>query len=125
MERKTQGAEGRLAQAETRHAELLVRRERRRREFNQQRSLTLQDVSRMTSVLVLPHPDREAPEVRRLRQNLEKIPGTDPLAKRILEKLNAQETEIEKHEAQLKQLQAQADQQRKDYEAYLASLTVE
>jgi hypothetical protein len=61
----------------------------------------------------------------RLRQNLEKIPGTDPLAKRILEKLNAQETEIEKYEAQLKQLQAQADQQRKDYEAYLAGLTVE
>jgi hypothetical protein len=61
----------------------------------------------------------------RLRQNLEKIPGTDPLAKRILEKLNTQETEIEKYEAQLKQLQAQADQQRKDYEAYLAGLTVE
>ena len=61
----------------------------------------------------------------RLRANLEKIPGTDPLAKRILEKLNQQESEIEKYEAQLKQLNAQADQQKKDYEAYLAQLTVE
>jgi superfamily II DNA or RNA helicase len=71
VERKTQGAEGRLAQSETRHAELLARRERRRQELQQQRSLTLQAVGRMTSVLVLPHPDRDAPEVRRLRPNLE------------------------------------------------------
>jgi hypothetical protein len=61
----------------------------------------------------------------RLRSNLEKIPGSDPLAKRILEKLNQQETDIEKYEAQLKTLNAQADQQRKDYEGYLATLTVE
>jgi hypothetical protein len=61
----------------------------------------------------------------RLRQNLEKIPGTDPLAKRILEKLNQQETDIEKYEAQLKKLNATADQQRRDYEGYLAGLTVE
>jgi hypothetical protein len=61
----------------------------------------------------------------RLRSNLEKIPGTDPLAKRILEKLNAQETDIEKYEADLKKQQAKADQQRKDYENYLANLTVE
>jgi hypothetical protein len=61
----------------------------------------------------------------RLRQNLEKIPGTDPLAKRILEKLNAQETDIEKYEAQLKQLNTQADQQKRDFESYLARLNVE
>jgi len=71
VERKAQGAEGRLAQAETRHAELLARRERRRQELQQQRSLTLQAVDRMTSVLILPHPDRETPEVRRLRPNLQ------------------------------------------------------
>jgi len=71
VERKTQGAEGRLAQAEARHAELLARRLRRRQELQQQRSLTLQAVERMTSVLILPHPDRETPEVRRLRPNLE------------------------------------------------------
>jgi hypothetical protein len=61
----------------------------------------------------------------RLRSNLEKIPGTDPLAKRILEKLNKQETDIERYEDQLKQLNAQADQERKDYEDFLTRLDVE
>lgn len=70
-ERGIAGSEGRLAQAENRHAELMVRRERRRKELEQERSLTLQGVERISSVLVLPHPDREAPELRRLRQNLE------------------------------------------------------
>ncbi len=65
------GAEGRLAQAEARHAELLVRRERRRVELAQERALTLQDVERITSVLVLPHPDRAVPEIARLRPNPE------------------------------------------------------
>ena len=54
------GAEGRLAQAEARHDEATARRDRRRRELTQQRALTLQGVERLTSVLVLPHPDREA-----------------------------------------------------------------
>jgi len=65
------GAEGRLAQAENRHAELLARRERRRQELERQRALSLQAVERIASVLVLPHPDREAPDVRRIRPNLE------------------------------------------------------
>ena len=60
-----QGAEGRLAKAEARHAELLARRDRRREELAQQQSLSLQGVERMTSVLVLPHPDRGAAEVTR------------------------------------------------------------
>jgi hypothetical protein len=64
-------------------------------------------------------------EQPRLRANLEKIPLTDPLAKRILEKLNQQETEIEAYEAQIKQLNARGDQERKDYEDFLAGLTVE
>lgn len=80
VERKIQGAEGRSAQAEARHAELLARRERRRQELQQQRSLTLQAVERLTSVLVLPHPDREAPEVRRLRPNLQ----TEAVAMRVV-----------------------------------------
>ncbi|GIU72927.1 MAG: hypothetical protein KatS3mg004_0014 [Bryobacteraceae bacterium] len=45
--------------------------ERRRRELEQQKSLTLQRVERLTSVLVLPHPEREAPDVQRLRANAE------------------------------------------------------
>jgi superfamily II DNA or RNA helicase len=71
VEQKIPGAEGRLAQAENRHAELLARRERRRQELKYQRALSLQAVERIASALVLPHPDREAPDVRRIRPNLE------------------------------------------------------
>ena len=53
---QVQGAEGRLAQAQNRHSAALDRRERRRRELEQQQALTLQDVDRLTTVLVLPHP---------------------------------------------------------------------
>ena len=80
MEKGITGAEGRLAQAENRHAELLARRERRRQELERQRSLSLQAVERIASVLVLPHPEREAPEVRRLRPNLE----TEAMAMRVV-----------------------------------------
>lgn len=71
VEQKLPGAEGRLAQAESRHAELLARRDRRRTDLERQRALTLQAVELLTSVLVLPHPEREAPEVRRLKPNFE------------------------------------------------------
>jgi superfamily II DNA or RNA helicase len=71
VEQKLPGAEGRLAQAETRHGELLARRDRRRTDLERQRALTLQAVERLASVLVLPHPERDAPEVRRLQPNFE------------------------------------------------------
>ena len=77
---KLPGAEGRLAQAESRHAELLGRRERRRIDLDRQRALTLQAVERLTSVLALPHPDRESPEMRRLRPNFE----TEATAMRVV-----------------------------------------
>jgi superfamily II DNA or RNA helicase len=80
VEQKTAGAEGRLAQAEARHAELLQRRERRRKELDQQRALSLQGVERMASVLVLPHPERETPEVQRLQPN----PETEATAMRVV-----------------------------------------
>ena len=79
-EQKIVGAEGRIAQAEMRHSELLARRERRRIDFERQRALTLQAVERLASVLVLPHPDREAPEVRRLTPNVE----TEAAAMRVV-----------------------------------------
>jgi superfamily II DNA or RNA helicase len=66
-----QGAEGRLAMAESRHAEVLARRDRRRRELEQQRSLTLQAVERLTSVLILPHPEQKSPDLSRLRPDYE------------------------------------------------------
>ncbi|MDO9210619.1 MAG: DUF3883 domain-containing protein, partial [Deltaproteobacteria bacterium] len=80
VEQKVTGAEGRLAQAEARHAELLARRERRRQELGRQKALSLQGVERITSVLILPHPERETPEMRRLRPDLE----TEAVAMRIV-----------------------------------------
>lgn len=80
VEQKLAGAEGRLAMAESRHAELLSRRERRRIDLERQRALTLQAVERLASVLVLPHPEREAPEVRRLKPNFE----TEAVAMRVV-----------------------------------------
>jgi hypothetical protein len=65
------GAEGRLAQAENRHAELLSRRERRRQELERERSLSLQGIERISSVLVLPHPERDASDIYRMRPNPE------------------------------------------------------
>lgn len=87
VERGGQGAEGRLKQAEDRHAELMARRERRRRELEQQRSLTLQGIERITTVLVLPHPAREAPDVRNLRSN----PVTEATAMRTVMNYEAAE----------------------------------
>jgi superfamily II DNA or RNA helicase len=79
-EKGVAGAEGRLAQAENRHADLFSRRERRRQELERQRSLTLQAVERIASVLVLPHPEREAPDVRGMQPNLE----TEATAMRVV-----------------------------------------
>ncbi len=74
------GAEGRFAQAESRHAEVLERRERRREELKRQRAVTLQGVERLTSVLILPHTERSALDVRRLRPH----PETEMTAMRIV-----------------------------------------
>ncbi len=71
VEQKTPGAEGRFAMAEARHGELMSRRDRRRADLERQKALTLQAVERLTSALVLPHPERDAPEVRRLKPNFE------------------------------------------------------
>jgi len=91
IERNVAGAAGRLAQAENRHSELLARRERRRQELERQRSLTLQAVGRITSVLILPHPEREAPDVRNLRPNLK----TEAIAmKVVLDHENAQGRQV-------------------------------
>ncbi|MBN1381312.1 MAG: DUF3883 domain-containing protein [Deltaproteobacteria bacterium] len=69
VQKGVSGAEGRLAQAENRHADLMSRREKRRKELERQRSLTLQTIERITSVMVLPHPERETPEIRHLQPN--------------------------------------------------------
>ena len=45
-----------------------------------QRSLSLQAVERIASILVLPHPERETPDMRRMRPNLE----TEATAMRVV-----------------------------------------
>ncbi len=79
-EKNVTGAEGRLAQAESRHAEVLARRQRRIEEFKRQRALTLQGVERLASVLILPHPESEDLVVRRLRPH----PETEMTAMRVV-----------------------------------------
>ena len=80
IEQGVQGAEGRLAQAEARHADLLHRRERRRQDLQHQRAVSLQGVERLATALLLPHPAREAPEVQRLRPNA----ATEALAMQVV-----------------------------------------
>ena len=61
------GAAGRLAMAEARHDEVRARRDRRQDELGRQRAITLQGVERLASALILPHPERTSPELRRLQ----------------------------------------------------------
>jgi len=79
-ENNIQGAEGRLAQTEARHSELMARRARRRQEIERQKGMALQAVERVASVLVLPHPDRNAKELTNIRQNRE----TEEIAMRVV-----------------------------------------
>jgi hypothetical protein len=69
--------------------------------------------------------DRIKNEQPRIRENLKVLPDADPLVKKLRDKLSQQETELEKHEATMHELEKMADQERKDFEAFLASLNVE
>jgi len=77
--RGVEGAAGLLAIAIDKHDQLCRRREHRREELERQKALTLQAVERITSALILPHPEREHPELRRLRPN----PETEQTAMRV------------------------------------------
>jgi hypothetical protein len=61
----------------------------------------------------------------RIRANLRDTPSTAAAYKKYLEKLDAQEGEIDKLMARIKELQETENQQRKGYESYLANLSVE
>ena len=78
-DKRETGSAGRLAQAQQRHAEAVARRERRRDDMERQRRLTLQDIERVASALVLPHPEASEPEVGNLRPN----PETEAIAMRV------------------------------------------
>lgn len=70
-ENGVEGAAGLVAMTVARMKELEDRRDRRKVELARQRELTLQAIERITSVLVLPHPNRNHPEVRHLRRDEE------------------------------------------------------
>jgi hypothetical protein len=62
---------------------------------------------------------------QRLRANLREMPPTAEAYKRYLKKFDTQETQIEKFQAQIKELQNDEHAQRKEYEQFLATLNVE
>jgi len=61
----------------------------------------------------------------RLRANFERLPPTSDAYKRYLKKFDTQETEIEKLQEDIKKLHVTEKGQLKEYEDYLAALTVE
>jgi septal ring factor EnvC (AmiA/AmiB activator) len=61
----------------------------------------------------------------RLRKNLREMPKDAAAYQRYLKKFDDQETEIEKLQKQLKEMQDEEHARRKDYEAFLANLSVE
>jgi hypothetical protein len=61
----------------------------------------------------------------RIRANLKDTPSSAAAYKKYLEKLDAQEGEIDKLTAKIKELQEAENQQKKEYENYLANLSVE
>lgn len=79
-ERGVEGAAGNLKQAEDRHSLLMHRRETRRQEMEREKSLSIQGVERMTSILVLPHPERNRPDIVNLRTD----PETEAIAMRVV-----------------------------------------
>ena len=92
VDRGVEGAVGLLKIAEDRHQALLERRRQRNEDLARQRSLTLQGIERMTSLLVFPHPDRNAPDVRNFRPD----PETEMIAMRVAmdhERANGREVE--------------------------------
>ena len=61
----------------------------------------------------------------RLRANLREVPQGSAAAKRYLEKFDAQESEIEKLQARIKELTQREHEAKNAFEDYLANLNVE
>ena len=97
VDEKHGGAEGRLTQANSKYDDLERRRNQRREELVRQRSLTLQGVERVTAVLILPHPERESPEIKNLKVNpetekraMDAVMAYETAANRVPEDVSAQ-----------------------------------
>jgi hypothetical protein len=74
------GAEGRLAIAENHQTNMIARRDKRRKELQKQKSLSLQGVERITSIIVLPHPEAQSDTMKNLKPNLE----TEAIAMKVV-----------------------------------------
>ena len=61
----------------------------------------------------------------RLRANLKEMPPTAAAYKRYLDKFDAQETQIEKYQADIKKLQDVEHQQQKEFEDFLGNFSAE
>ena len=61
----------------------------------------------------------------RLRANLKEMPATAKAYKRYLEKFDQQETQIERYQADIKQLQGTEHSQRKALDDFLAAFSAE
>jgi hypothetical protein len=61
----------------------------------------------------------------RLRANLREMPSTAHAYKRYLEKFDKQETQIEKYQSEIKNLQAQEHSQQKAFDDFLAAFSAE
>jgi hypothetical protein len=66
-----------------------------------------------------------ADDQTRMRANFERMPPTSVAYKRYLEKFDQQETEIERLQAEIKAKQATAKAQTKEYEDFVAGLSVD
>jgi superfamily II DNA or RNA helicase len=89
-ERGVEGASGLVSQTVIRMKELEDRRDGRRVELARQRELTLQGVERIASALVLPHPDRNHPEIRNLRRDIE----VEAIAMKLVMEVEARESRL-------------------------------
>jgi hypothetical protein len=61
----------------------------------------------------------------RLRANLREVPQSSPLHKRYLDKMEKQETEVEKYQAEIKRMQGEEHAQKKALDEFLTSLSAE
>jgi hypothetical protein len=62
---------------------------------------------------------------KRIRDNLRETPSTSAAHKRYLEKLDQQETQIEKYQGDIKKLQAQEHTQQKAFDDFIAGFSAE
>lgn len=63
-------------------------------------------------------------EQQRIRQNMQAVDKSTPVYARWVEKLNDQESEIERLQGEIKELKGQRDQRQADLEKYIAELNV-